>query len=59
MIVVRRDSRARQPFTAEPPICAALTDDGEESVAREPGPLFKVRCFGSFRVEAPKGEVSG
>jgi two-component SAPR family response regulator len=36
-----------------------MTDDGEEAVAGSAGPLFKVRCFGSFRVEAAEGEVSG
>ncbi|MCC7365292.1 MAG: LysM peptidoglycan-binding domain-containing protein [Dehalococcoidia bacterium] len=36
-----------------------MTDDGEEAVASSAGPLFKVRCFGSFRVEAAEGEVSG
>ncbi len=36
-----------------------MADDGEESGAARAGPLFKVRCFGSFRVEAAEGEVSG
>lgn len=36
-----------------------MTDEGEEAVAASMGPLFKVRCFGSFRVEAAEGEVSG
>ncbi len=39
MIVVRRDSRARQPFTADPPICAALTDD-----AKNQSPASRDRC---------------
>ncbi len=36
-----------------------MTDDGEESVTASAGPLFKVRCLASFRVEAAEGEVSG
>lgn len=36
-----------------------MTDDGEESVGASVGPLFKVRCFGSFRVETAVGEVNG
>lgn len=36
-----------------------MTDEGEEAVAASVRPLFKVRCFGSFRVEAAEGEVSG
>ncbi len=36
-----------------------MTDEGEEAVTASAGPLFQVRCFGSFRVEAAEGEVSG
>jgi DNA-binding SARP family transcriptional activator len=36
-----------------------MTDEGGEAVAASAGPLFKVRCFGSFRVEAAEGEVNG
>jgi len=37
-----------------------MTDQSdEEAVAASAGPLFKVRCFGSFRVETPVGEVNG
>ena len=36
-----------------------MTDEGEEAAAASAGPQFKVRCFGSFRVEAAEGEVSG
>lgn len=36
-----------------------MTDEGEEPAAASAGPLFKVRCFGSFRVEAAEGEVNG
>ncbi|MBI2765422.1 MAG: LysM peptidoglycan-binding domain-containing protein [Chloroflexi bacterium] len=36
-----------------------MSDESEEAVAGSAGPLFKVRCFGSFRVEAAEGEVSG
>jgi len=36
-----------------------MTDEGEEAAAASAGPLFKVRCFGSFRVEAAEGEVNG
>lgn len=62
----------REVDTVAPPIAAPaspsplsrqsalpMTDEGEEAVAASAGPLFKVRCFGSFRVEAAKGEVSG
>lgn len=36
-----------------------MTDEGEEAAAASAGPLFQVRCFGSFRVEAAEGEVNG
>ncbi|MCC6433729.1 MAG: LysM peptidoglycan-binding domain-containing protein, partial [Acidimicrobiales bacterium] len=61
------DDDGDSPGPAAPPNTLALsrqsalpmTDEGEEAVAESPGPLFKVRCFGSFRVEAAEREVSG
>ena len=59
------DEELREPAPpANPPALSRqsalpMTDEGEEAVAASVGALFKVRCFGSFCVEAAKGEVSG
>ena len=59
------DEESREPAPPANPSALSrqsalpMTDEGEEAVAASAGPLFKVRCFGSFRVEAAEGEVSG
>jgi DNA-binding SARP family transcriptional activator len=59
------DEESREPAPPANPSALSrqsalpMTGVGEDAVTASNGPLFKVRCFGSFRVEAAEGEVSG
>ncbi|MBN9492553.1 LysM peptidoglycan-binding domain-containing protein [bacterium] len=57
----------RPPITATPPAPAVLsrqsalpmTDESDDAAPSSGGPVFRVRCFGSLRVETAVEEVNG
>ena len=58
-----RDARSVAATASAPPLtrqsALPITDESDNAPRGSAGPLFKVRCFGSFCVETSVGDVNG